>query len=148
MQSWCQMWILTKVFNQILWKRCFSWQKASSRGYGSSNLYREIGQILCFVYFFGWVACQWPSAVSLPPRWCHFCSASLPHEWCHFLLTSVTINLFLYKHWTPTPLVPLLFRMFLDVVHNLFYHHSFGRGALSRYLQVFMFVLAVKAHPP
>ncbi len=57
---------------------------------------REIGKLLGFVYFFGWVAFQF-SLLAL--RWRHFGPASLPPELCHFWFTYWITNLSLYKHW-------------------------------------------------
>ncbi len=56
------------------------------------NVYRVVGWLISFVYFFGWVAC-W--CCQLAPRWHHFCPASLPPEWHHFLFTSGIISTFI-----------------------------------------------------
>ncbi len=50
-----------------------------------TNVYREIGHFLSFVYSL--VGCH-AGSISLPPRWRHFGPTSLPPGWSHLLLTS------------------------------------------------------------
>ncbi len=66
--------LLVKVKECSVQLNISSQSKSFSENFHGTNVCREIGLLLSFVYIFGWVACR---CCLLPPKWRHFGPASL-----------------------------------------------------------------------